>query len=257
MGFFSQIFGSKPTVPELPTLQSAQQTSMRSTQAALPQIKEIGSAVNMFNQEQLTALMEKSFPGANQKAQSAISAMLSGELPPDVLRNLRRSAAERGLKAGTVGGGFQLGRELSDQLGMSLQLTQQGLQSAQSWLAQSTAKPTFDVTSMFISPQMQYQANTDQFNRQFAINKIKAAPNPVAAGLFNTTVQLASAAIGGFTGGLGLVKGLAGAAVSGAASGAARGATSSMMTPTAAPAGTGNFGSSMRAPTAGFGNFYG
>ena len=52
MGFFSQIFGSKPTVPELPTLQSAQQTSMRSTQAALPQIQQIGSAVNMFNQEQ-------------------------------------------------------------------------------------------------------------------------------------------------------------------------------------------------------------
>jgi hypothetical protein len=91
MGFFSQIFGSKPTVPELPTLQSAQQTSMRSTQAALPQIQQIGSAVNMFNQEQLTALMEKSFPGANQKAQSAISAMLSGELPPDVLQ---QSAAE-------------------------------------------------------------------------------------------------------------------------------------------------------------------
>ena len=243
MGFFSQIFGSKPTVPELPTLQSAQQTSMRSTQAALPQIQQIGSAVNMFNQEQLTALMEKSFPGANQKAQSAISAMLSGELPPDVLRNLRRSAAERGLKAGTVGGGFQLGRELSDQLGMSLQLTQQGLQSAQSWLAQSTAKPTFDVTSMFISPQMQYQANTDQFNRQFAANKIAAAPNPIAKGIHDTVVQLASAAIGAYTGG--------------AAMGAAKGAGSSMMTPTAAPAGTVNLGSSMRAPTAGFGNLYG
>jgi hypothetical protein len=243
MGFFSQIFGSKPTVPELPTLQSAQQTSMRSTQAALPQIKEIGSAVNMFNQEQLTALMEKSFPGAQKKAQSAISAMLSGELPPDVLRNLRRSAAERGLKAGTVGGGFQLGRELSDQLGMSLQLTQQGLQSAQSWLAQSTAKPTFDVTSMFISPQMQYQANTDQFNRQFAANKLAAAPNPVAAGLYGTVVQLASAAIGAGAG-AGML-------------GAAKGAASSLMTPTKPPAGTVNLGSSMRAPTAGFGNLYG
>jgi hypothetical protein len=246
MGFFSQIFGSKPTVPELPTLQSAQQTSMRSTQAALPQIKEIGSAVNMFNQEQLTALMEKSFPGANQKAQSAISAMLSGELPPDVLRNLRRSAAERGLKAGTVGGGFQLGRELSDQLGMSLQLTQQGLQSAQSWLAQSTAKPTFDVTSMFISPQMQYQANTDQFNRQFAVNKINAAPDPVGAAFSGAIVKLASTAIGAALGG-----GLGGVAT------ALAPAAGSLMTPTAAPAGSVNLGSSMRAPTAGFGNLYG
>jgi hypothetical protein len=120
------------------------------------------------------------------------------------------------------------------------------LQSAQSWLAQSTAKPTFDVTSMFISPQMQYQANTDQFNRQFAVNKINAAPDPVGAAFSGAIVKLASTAIGAALGG-----GLGGVAT------ALAPAAGSLMTPTAAPAGSVTLGSSMRAPTAGFGNLYG
>lgn len=198
MGFFSSIFGKRPTVPTIPTLESAQTRAIQSSVAALPQLQQIGESVNMFNQEQLEKLMEKSFPGAREKVQGKISEMLAGEIPQDVLRNLRRSAAERGVSAGTAGGGFQLGRELSSQLGLSLQMTQQGLDAASRWLAQSTAAPSFDVTSMFVSPKMQRQADVDMFEREFAIRKIAAAPNPTAAGLFNTGLQLGSAALLGY-----------------------------------------------------------
>lgn len=238
MGFFSSIFGKRPTVPTIPTLESAQTRAIQSSVAALPQLQQIGESVNMFNQEQLEKLMEKSFPGAREKVQGKISEMLAGEIPQDVLRNLRRSAAERGVSAGTAGGGFQLGRELSSQLGLSLQMTQQGLDAASRWLAASTAAPSFDVTSMFLSPKMQREADIQQFEREFTAAKVAAAPSPVASGLFNTAVTLTAAALGG-------------------ASGALTGRVSGLMTPTAAPSGTINMGSSMRAPMTGLPNFYG
>lgn len=208
MGLLSDLFGKKPKVPSFNEIipEEQQKKAIAGNIAALPGAQDLASKVDLFNQDQLEKMLERSLPGASGQIRSNISKMLAGELPEGVLSNLRQSAAERGVSQGTIGSGFQLGRELGSQLRLSLQLTEAGLDSATRWLQVSSA-PLFDVTSTFFSPQERVNIATNERNsrmqRDWLAAKIEASPDPVARGIFDTTMEVIGMALSAYGGGEG------------------------------------------------------
>jgi len=130
--------------------------------------KALVQKANTFNQDQLTAMLEKAMPGyaALQKQQSGlISDMLSGKLPQGTVDEINRSSAAYGVSSGTKGSQFAGYRGLR-QLGIaSMQYAQQGLSAADRWIARTTqtgmAQP-ISVASMFVSPMQQAQWDLNQ-----------------------------------------------------------------------------------------------
>src|SRR6266481_5700889 len=95
------------------------------------------------------------FDEIQQTAGGNITSMLKGEIPQDVQDQITNSVAGRNLGLGTAGSGF--GRDLvARDLGItSLNLTEKGLSSAESWIATSErmlspAMATY--TNMFVTP---------------------------------------------------------------------------------------------------------
>lgn len=204
----SAIFGSKPVVPNLPTVSLAgeQQASIAANQAALPGAEALASSTNAFNQQQLTQMLNTMIPGfSNQSAQLSknTSAMLSGEIPADVSEAISQSGAARSLGGGYAGSG--MGRDLvARDLGLtSLNLMQQGQNSLESWTGEMAkiAEPgQFSVQSAFITPEQEYQAtneqNQEQFQRNWMQSQIAAAPDPVQSGLFKMGASMMGAGMG-------------------------------------------------------------
>jgi hypothetical protein len=206
------LFGSKPVVPDLPSLSLPveQQKALAANLAAIPQAEQIAGRVNLFNQQQLDQMLENVIP--NYKALTTdisqnISQMAAGQVPTDVQGQIQRSAAARALGGGYAGTEAQKNLVARD-LGLtSLDLTQKGLASAESWMrtASSIYEPgMFNVTSMFVSPAQQagfdVAERQSQFQRQWMQNQISAMPDPTAVGIWNATWSVVDAALSAYTG---------------------------------------------------------
>lgn len=201
MGLISDLFGKKPKVPQLPTLESAQTGAIGANIASFADIAALATQVDQFNQTQLEQLMERTLPGGRQQVQEVISSQLRGEIPDDVRRAITRGNAER--FAGAFGGSQFARLKEAEQLGLtSLGIINQGLASAESWLA-GAKTPNFDVSSMFITPQQKYADTTNQFQRQLMENKIAAAPDPGTRGLFDASMSLTGMILSAYGGGAG------------------------------------------------------
>lgn len=221
-------FGKKPKVPQLRDIivGDVQKNTVLDNIASFADVAKLAAEVNTFNQDQLEQLIDRVLPGAREQIESNIGSQLRGELPQGVLKQLQRTNAERSAGALAQGSQFALGRELGSQLGMSLALTQQGLSSAESWLARASA-PSFDVTTMFFTPQQrlahEVQQQGVQFNRDMIAAGVKAAPDPGRAALgqeidrfFNT-----AAGFGMMAGGQAMGGGMGGGGAGGGAGGLA------------------------------------
>lgn len=187
-GFFSTIFGAKPDVPTIAKLDlgTEQGKAVANNLAIAPQASKLAS----LTQDQIMTMLSQVDPGfAGQSAQIGknISSMLSGEIPTDVSDAVARSSAGKALTGGF--GGTEAGGNLTARdLGLtSLNLTREGLSSAESWLASterllSPAMATF--TGMFVTPQQQYSAdneqNMQQFQQQWMTNQISSMANPAS-----------------------------------------------------------------------------
>lgn len=206
-------YGKKPKVPKWEDIDpgKVQLDTIKGNVASLADVAKLAAGVDTFNQDQLEKLIDRVLPGAREQIESNIGAQLRGELPEGVLKQLQRTNAERSVGALAQGSQFALGRELGSQLGMSLALTQQGLSSAESWLARASA-PSFDVTTMFFTPQQrlafQQQQQASKFQRDMIAAGVKAAPDPKTAALgqeidrfFNTVAGFGMMAAGGAMGG--------------------------------------------------------
>lgn len=193
--FLQQLIGTKPTVPDLPSLSlsNEQQKALAANIAAIPGTEQIATQVDLFNQQQVDKMLENVIP--NYKAitgqiSSNIAAMTSGQIPTDVSQQIQRADAARALGGGFAGTQAQ-GNLTARDLGLtSLDLTQRGLASAQSWLqtANSLYSPgQFNVSSMFVSPAQQAQFDVQerdaQFQTQWMKNQIAAMPAPWASDL--------------------------------------------------------------------------
>jgi hypothetical protein len=221
--------GKKPQVPDWKdvSLEAAQKEAVRANKATLPEFEDVAAEANSFNQTQLEKMLKESIPNLddiNFAAGENILSAVRGEVPDDVSALVGRRAAESAVKGGYYGSGMHRNLELRD-LGLtSLQRMREGMDSASRWIASvraSQTAPMMDVTSMFISPEQQFQATFQnqeaKFNRDWMENKIAAMPDPKRAAvgqwliktddaIFNTALGVAGSFAGGAMGGGGGAK---------------------------------------------------
>lgn len=186
--FFDELQGTKPKVPDLPSLSlpREQQKALAANLAAVPGAEKIATKVDLFNQQQVDQMLSHVIP--NYQAITGnigknIQALTAGQIPSDVQAQIQQSTAAQALAGGYSGS--QAGADLTARdLGLtSLQLTQQGLASAQSWLQTANnlyAPGRFNVSSMFVTPSQQASFDVEernaQFQRQWMQNQIAAQP---------------------------------------------------------------------------------
>lgn len=198
--FLNSLFGSKPTVPTLPTLNlgTEQQLATQGNLNELPGAEQMVGKANQFNRDQITQMLQSIIPGYSGMVSSAtsnIASELQGQVPNDVSAQVQDSAAAKALGGGYGGSGAH-GDLVARDLGLtSLNLTQQGLSSFESWTQMSDAlyaPSQINVQSMFVTPQQQAsfdnQQNMDQFQRQWMQNQIDAMPDPVTKGIWDFTI---------------------------------------------------------------------
>lgn len=180
-----QIIGSllqeKPKVPEFQKI-NAQQEQAKATAgniANFDQSAQLGSQVNQFNQDQLLGMLRKAVPGYDdmmKQGSNLIQSYMRGEIPEDVKNQIGRNTAEKSLAGGYGGSGMARNLEARD-LGLtSLQLTQQGLDSASRWMTSASQRAVpnmFDVTSMFLSPMQQIGLSVGERDTQFQRDWVK------------------------------------------------------------------------------------
>jgi hypothetical protein len=196
MSFLSSIFGSKPTVPTLPSLSlgTEQGKAIANNQAALPASEKLVSQANTFTQQQIQSMLEQAIPGYKNLVSSVsgnIQGMVGGQIPTDVQTAVQQSSAASAV-AGGYGGSEMAGNLTARDLGMtSLDIMNQGISTAQSWMAELDklfSPGMLDVSSMFVTPGQQASFDVEernaQFQQQWMQNQIAAMPDPIAAGIY-------------------------------------------------------------------------
>lgn len=200
-----KVYGRKPNVPKLKTAADAQKEALAANQANFADIAKLATQTNTLNQEQLNRLIDMTLgPGVREQFQKNLVSQARGEIPDDVRNAIYRGNAERSASGNAFGGGGFSRNVNARDLGLtSLQITNNALSSAEQWLNAAKA-PTFDAMGMFgISTAQQYAANTDQFNRDLLAEKIAAAPDPAARGVFDSNMALAGMILSAYSGGAG------------------------------------------------------
>ena len=211
MSVLTDLFGSKPTVPNMPqiSLGQMQQAATQSNISALPGAENLVSKSNQFSQDQIAKMLENAIPGYSgmmAEQGSDLSSMIRGQIPTDVSNAIQNSAAGKSLGEGIAGSGAARDLVARD-LGLtSLNLMETGMATADKWVGEmaSIEQPSMmKVESMFVSPEQQYQAtneqNVQQFQRNWMQSQVSAMPDPVASGIMN----MAQSAIGSMRGGSG------------------------------------------------------
>jgi hypothetical protein len=171
--------------------------AVESAKASLPGLKDIGEAVNLFNQEQLLKMNRMAMPGYDSlqaKTSEQILSMLRGELPDDVARAVTKTAAGKALAGGFGGSGMARNLGLRDLGISSLQTMQAGITAFDRWMttsAQTAVPAMFNPASFFLSPTSLYQGALQQRGQNMGVGA-QAVMAPTGA-----------ATIGGFLGQVG------------------------------------------------------
>lgn len=191
MGFFDDLVGRRPEVPDVPelSLPEEQRKAVEANLAIAPDAAKLAT----FSQEQINKMMEMAIPGfAGMRGQIAgnINALLRGEIPTDIGQEVKRQGAGRALMGGFAGTDAA-SKLVARDLGLtSLGLTREGLSSAESWIREmeqlySPSQAIF--TGMFVTPQQQFAAATQernlQYQRDWLAEQIAAMPAPWAEDL--------------------------------------------------------------------------
>lgn len=209
MSVLTDIFGSRPTVPAWTSLNLGTEQSKALTEniAAAPK----ASALANLTEQQLLSMMRTTFPNFDQVSQTVSANTLSelqGNIPKDVQDAIQRSTSATSLTAGTSGSEFSRNL-LARDLGLtSLDLTQKGLASAESWMkaSEQLLAPAAQVyTGMFITPGQQSAFDVNERNLQFQHdwlqNQVNAMPDPTTVGLWNTSWSIVDSVLSAYTGG--------------------------------------------------------
>jgi hypothetical protein len=190
---------TKVKAPEAPKVNAGEQAgkAIAANIENLPQAQTLAQQVNKFSQEQLMSALKEFSPYAQEtaKAQSKnIYEQAQGKIPKDVADQIYRSTAARSLMGGTGGSQFA-GNLTARDLGLtSLQLMNQSIAANNAYLSgvrQNLMAPSFDVTSMFISPSQQISVQqwneTNRFNRDYLASQLRASQS--AATAFGNSLQ--------------------------------------------------------------------
>lgn len=218
MGVFSDLGGilvggaENPRVPPWNEIQlgDQQQAAIDANLEALPSAQALASRTNTFNQAELERMLASSIPGyANIKTSIAnnIGSMVRGELPQSVQDQVQMNAAAKAIGGGFAGSGMHSDLVARD-LGLtSLNLTQQGLSSAESWIRTiEQGAPLMNVASMFITPAQQFDAKMKNAENAWGVqwmkNQVSAMGDPLMTAIGSFLGGGLDMAASFFTGGL-------------------------------------------------------
>jgi len=209
MGFFNAVFGGTPSVPAWNNINLGQQQQLAigQNQSALPGAEKLAGGVDAFNQQQLTSILNSIIPGWDSMAKTAtgnIASELKGEIPTDVSQTLQSSDAAKSLTGGFGGSGLA-GNLTARDLGLtSLNLTQTGTSSLESWTSmvdKMFSPGMFNISSMFVTPQQEFESSfqnqQQQWQTQWLKNQVAAMPDPVLGGINSEIMSVISAYLGG------------------------------------------------------------
>lgn len=222
-GFGTDIISSalagKPTIPAWGTIDLGQQQTKAINQnaASVPALEGIAGNVNSFNADQIQKVLGQfilGFTGMSSDVSTKIDSFLKGEIPADVSNQVQDNAAARSLTGGFGGSGLS-GNLTARDLGLtSLNLIDKGISSAESWIGKmaSIVQPTmFNVASMFVTPQQQFedtfQNQEAQFQRDYTSNmndwqhSLGYAAGQDVQDTAATVISIASSMLGGGIGG--------------------------------------------------------
>jgi hypothetical protein len=211
-GFLSSLFGSKPNVPGLRQLDlgTEQALSIANNQRNLPGMEALIGQANAFTAEDINKWLSIAMPwyqSASTQIGKNINDELAGKIPTDVSQQVQNSAAAKAIGGGFSGSGMH-GDLVARDLGLtSLDLTQKGLSSAESWMQTMDklyAPSMISLKDMFISPTQQASFDVSERNmawsRDWLQNQINAMPDPTTVGLWNATWSVIDAALSAYTG---------------------------------------------------------
>jgi hypothetical protein len=176
------IIAGKPDIPAWNAIDLGQQQTkaISENQGSLPALETLAGQTNTFNIDQMQKMLQSVIPGYKDLVSGVtgnIQSMVGGKIPKDVQDAIQSSGAARSLTGGFGGSGLS-GNLVARDLGLtSLDLTGKGDSAAQSWIssmAQVNSPGMFNMSSMFVSPQQQFQDTmenqTAQFQRDYASN---------------------------------------------------------------------------------------
>lgn len=142
-------------------------------------ISSLASQYNTAQQAELQKMMESAVPGYSSikgAVSKNIESMLAGEIPESDRAAQQLKSVSQGFGLGTTSRSA-MGNLVARDLGLSqLSLMNQGLSSAQSWLTTMNkieGGNMFDMSSMFITPQQQYQADVNERDTKFQYDYTK------------------------------------------------------------------------------------
>lgn len=184
LGGGSEIYGSKPIVPGAIDYTKDLADAIRTNKDLLPSLSEFAK----LSTEEMANLLEISFPGyksTRDNISENIRSMVAGEVPADVQLQLERKAAERGVTLGYGGSQFGDNQFLRNFGLTSLQLTQQGLDSASKWINQAQ-NVSLDFSKFFLNKEDAMRRTEFNWQRDWLAAQVKAAPNPGARGEFDS-----------------------------------------------------------------------
>src|SRR5574342_245728 len=131
-----------------------------------PDATRLADLVNTANTQQLLKMMESLVPGYGQLIRQGVqnaAALMRGELPEDVQRQIQDYSAEQAVSRGVSGSQFANLGELRSFGLTSLQAQQQGQNQALQLIGGTPRAPLFDFTGMFLTPGQKAQFELQKY----------------------------------------------------------------------------------------------
>lgn len=198
-GSGGDIYGRRPNVPEGIDYTDELQDALKTNQDLLPGL----SAFAKLSTEEMANVLEVAFPGyknIRSNAGESIASMIRGEVPTDVQNQLERQAAQRGVTLGYGGGsGFGQNQYLRNFGLTSLQLNQQGLDTATRWIQQAQ-NLTFDFSKMLLNKDDAMRRSEFNWQRDWLAAQVAASPDPRKRGPMDTDLAVTGMILGMYGG---------------------------------------------------------
>lgn len=199
--------------------QDEQTKAIEGNISQLENVGKLSSGVTDIATKNLLTSLNQIQPGYSDmsgKVSTTINSYLAGQLPQDVIDQVKRTSAEAGILGG-YGPDSGMGRSLTARdLGLNtLSLVDRGLSAAQSWMAQTNSMaPKFDFTNMFITPAQQIETSVENNrgiqNQQQQQMNMAAKKAAVPWATLSGVAGVVAGGYGGGGGGIGSVLNFAG-----------------------------------------------
>lgn len=197
VGGGSDVYGKKPQVPGAIDYGDALKDILALNKEILPSLTELG----LMSTDSLAQMIERMNPGATKLRDTITQSyqdLAEGRLPQSLQDRIRENVAAANLGRGTSGD-FQT-HDLARSLSLtSYELSERARQGGAAWFG-NLASRSYDPTKGFLNPEDAVRMTEFNWNRDWLAAQVKAAPDPVARGEFDTEMGLMGMVLGAYSG---------------------------------------------------------